>query len=67
MPMPRLTIPFLIFAAGLAGCVTPSQEQVEREVGEAAQEQASTRDSPAQRGSQAAESGRYTDRLGRDV
>ena len=40
MPMLRLSLPLLFLAGGLAGCgVTPSQEQVEREVGEAAQEQ----------------------------
>jgi NodT family efflux transporter outer membrane factor (OMF) lipoprotein len=40
MPMPRLSLPLLFLAGGLAGCVTSSQEQVEREVGEAAQGQA---------------------------
>ena len=39
MRMPRLSLPLLCLASGLAGCVTPSQEQVEREVGAAAQEQ----------------------------
>ena len=40
MPMPRLSLTLLLLVGGLAGCATPSQEQVEREVGEAAQEQA---------------------------
>ncbi len=39
MPMPRLSLSLLFLVGGLAGCVTPSQEQVEREVGEAAQQQ----------------------------
>ena len=40
MPMPRLSLTLLSLVGCFAGCVTPPQEQVEREVGEAAQEQA---------------------------
>ena len=40
MRMPRLSLPLFLLAGVLTGCVTPSQEQVERDVGEAAQEQA---------------------------
>ena len=47
MPMPRLSLSLLVVAYGVAGCgVTPPQEQVERDVADAAQEQAPT--SPAQ-------------------
>ncbi len=47
MLMPRLSFPLLFLVGGLAGCVTPSQEQVEREVGEAAQQQVP--ETPAER------------------
>ena len=41
MRMPRLSLPLLCFVGSLAACgVTPPLEQVEREVGEAAQDQA---------------------------
>ncbi len=39
MPMPRLSLSLVVLAGGLAACVTPPQEQVEREVGEAVEGQ----------------------------
>ena len=40
MPLSRQSLTLLLLVGCFAGCVTPPQEQVEREVGEAAQEQA---------------------------
>ena len=41
MQMPKLSLPLALLAGGLAGCgVTPTQDQVERDVGQATQQQA---------------------------